>query len=406
MSCMKRGEELRVCDVVQSWGEKSGGVKRYIKDKMKYVFEREHVSQALIIPAEEDGERREMRTDVYEVGSLPIPCSKGYRLLLDKDRILEIIRQVCPDIIEVGNAYRPAWVSIEAGRSENIPVVGFYHSDFPRSIGDKFGDVLKSVGFDEVVTEAMEGYLARLYNKMAATVTATRHFEKKLTEMGVENVVRIPLGADTQIFRPRDSRQKVLGEMGLPEDVFLMLYVGRFAGMKNIPELIACLDEIGDAGRPVHLALMGDGEYAGTVREAHESRDDVTWLPYSPDTDVLAERYSAADLFVNAGTRETFGLVSVEAQACGTRVLGVKAGGMEETLEGEQPLIMAESEDPADLARAVREIMELNEGREAVAERRERIVSMFDIQGNFDMLFRLYEHLSMGGEARDFESQA
>lgn len=395
---------LKVCDIVQSWSEKSGGVKRYIRDKMRYVSGRWDVSHALIIPAKKDAFRREMRTDIYEVGSLPIPGSKGYRLLLDKDRIMEIIREVHPDVIEVGNPYRPAWISIEAGRSEGIPVVGFYHSDFPRSIGDKFGDFFKSVGVDSLVTEAVEGYLANLYNQMSATITATRRFKTMLEEMGVENVVRITLGTDTEVFRPMDSRTKVLKELNLPEETFLMLYVGRFAGMKNIPELIASLDEIGSTRRPVHLALMGDGEYADTVRKAHKTRGNVTWLEYSPDTEVLAERYSAADLFVNAGTHETFGLVSVEAQACGTRVLGVEGGGMEETLEGEEPLIMAKSEAPEDLAAAVRMIMDLDEGESARRARRERIISKFDIQGNIDTLFRFYKHLGKGERGSNFAS--
>ena len=58
------------------------------------------------------------------------------------------------------------------------------------------------------------------------------------------------------------------------------------------------------------------------------------------------------------------------------------------------------------LPRAVREIMELNEGREAVARRRERIVAKFDIQKNIDTLFRLYEHLRQGGSASEFDPRA
>jgi glycosyltransferase involved in cell wall biosynthesis len=54
--------------------------------------------------------------------------------------------------------------------------------------------------------------------------------------MGVTNVIHIPLGTDTNIFRPMHSRQEVLTCLGLPENTFLMLYVGRLAGMKNIPD--------------------------------------------------------------------------------------------------------------------------------------------------------------------------
>jgi alpha-1,6-mannosyltransferase len=392
--CSKNGNVLKVCDVVQSYGEVSGGVKRYVHDKMNYAASREDVEHVLVIPGQEDTDRREQSTRIYEVSSPPIPGSKGYRLLLDRSRILDIIREECPDVIEVGNPYWPAWVSIEAGRSENIPVVGFYHSDFPRSLGDKLGGILKSVGIDEVLTDAVETYLTGLYNKMSATVTATRNFQNMLEDMGVENVVRIPLGTDTQVFRPLDSRREILRDLDLPEQTFLMLFVGRFAGMKNVPELIGAMDHLRDAPRPVHLALMGEGEYADTVEKAARDRDDVTRWHYSSYQELLVRRYSAADLFVNPGTHETFGLVSVEAQACGARVLGVKGGGMEETLEGEEPLIMAESEQPEDIARAVKEIIALDEGEDARQRRRQRILENFSIEKNFDELFGLYERLS------------
>jgi alpha-1,6-mannosyltransferase len=250
---------------------------------------------------------------------------------------------------------------------------------------------------DERVTGKIETYLIRLYNKMSATVTATRRFKAMLEEMGVTNVVHIPLGTDTNVFRPVDSRNEVLAELGLPEETFLMLYAGRFAGMKNIPELLGMMDHLGDTGRPVHLVLMGDGEFADEVGKASRRRDDVTWLPYTTSTKLLVGRYSAAVLFVNAGTHETFGLVSVEAQACGTRVLGVRGGGMGETLEGEEPLILADSEDPSDLARAVKEVIRLREGKEPRARRRRRILNTFSIRRNFDDLFSFYDRLAAGG---------
>jgi alpha-1,6-mannosyltransferase len=154
------------------------------------------------------------------------------------------------------------------------------------------------------------------------------------------------------------------------------------------------MNHLEHVNRPIHLVLMGNGEYADVVKQARRRRIDVTWLPYSPDQELLAKRYSAADLFVNAGTHETFGLVSVEAQACETRVLGVRGGGMEETLEGEEPQIMAKSEKPYDLACAVKKIIALNEGKEARTRRRQRILDKFSIEKNFDDIFTFYRKLS------------
>ena len=389
-------EQIKVCDIVQSYGEVSGGVKRYVHDKMEYVSDRQDkIAHVLIIPGEECNERREHGSRIYTVTSPPIPGSKGYRFLLNAERMMEIIRTESPDIIEVGNAYWPAWVSIKAGKSNNIPVVGFYHSDFPRAVGDKLSSMLKASGVGEIVTDTMEAYLAGLYNQMTAVVTATRRFQVMLEKMGIDNVVRIPLGTDTQVFKPTASaREDIFAELDLDENTFLLLYAGRFAGMKNIPKLIRMMAYLHDAPKPVHLVLMGDGEYEEEVLNAQRRRDDITRMPYCTDPKQLAKWYTAADLFVNPGTRETFGLVAVEAQACGTRVLGVKDGGMDEVLEGEAPLIMAESQHPDHLAQAVKTVIDLDEDEQTERKRRRRIETHFSIEKNFDTLFNLYRRLS------------
>ncbi len=163
--------------------------------------------------------------------------------------------------------------------------------------------------------------------------------------------------------------------------------------MKNIPNLVAMMEKLAETHAGIHLIIMGDGEKKARIKKASETRKDVTLLPFCQNPDRLADYYSAADLFVNPGTWETFGLVSVEAQACGTRVLAVKDGGMDETVEGETPLIMASNEDPAHLTQAVLEIIGLKEGPDARKRRHQRMVDRFSIEKNMDDLFGLYGRL-------------
>ncbi|WP_029898969.1 glycosyltransferase [Desulfohalovibrio reitneri] len=386
-------QPLTVCDVVQTYSPISGGVKSYVNDKRAFVAGREDLRQILVIPGEKSSRHTEERTTTYHIASPRLPGSKSYRLLINKAAVDRIVARDKPDVIEVSDAYQPAWFALWAGGNLDIPVVGFYHSDYPRSYGRDLERGLGSDTLGGVVTDAIEGYLASLYNKMAATITSTKLFESRLRDMGVERVVRVPLGCDTDVFRPLDSRAKVLDRLGLPLGTYLLLFVGRFAPMKNISALLAMMEEFGEGERPVHLVLTGDGEDAEVVRRAAESRDDITWIPYASDREELVEVYSAADLFCNPGTHETFGLVSVEAQSCGTRVLGVKDGGMGETLEGEESLIEADAPEAKALADAVRRIRALGEGEESRRLRRERMKRRFSLQRNFRRLFRLYDHV-------------
>ena len=56
---------------------------------------------------------------------------------------------------------------------------------------------------------------------------------------------------------------------------------------------------------------------------------NVTWMRYCTDSFDLARYYRAADLFVHPGTQETFGLVALESQACGTPVVGIRGSYMD-----------------------------------------------------------------------------
>jgi len=57
--------------------------------------------------------------------------------------------------------------------------------------------------------------------------------------------------------------------------------------------------------------------------------DVVTWIRYCTDSEELARYYRAADVFVHPGVQETFGLVALESQACGTPVVGIRGSYMD-----------------------------------------------------------------------------
>jgi alpha-1,6-mannosyltransferase len=382
---------MRVCDIAQSFSPRSGGVKRYLTNKIRFFAERPDVDHLLIRPGPRDRQRIKGRSRVYEVGSPLLPGSLDYRLLLNRRRVFEVIRRESPDVIEVDSAYTAAWFALAAGDRFEMPVVAFYHSDFPRRLPEKVPAAFS--GFGKMLAEGIDRYLLALHRRMDATVVATEKYDRLLSDIGVPRRVRIPLGVNTAVFRPRPGRARIRRAFGLPESAFLLLFTGRLAGMKHLDGLIGMMAKLSETADDFHLAIAGDGEERETVRRAVSERPDVTWTAYVADRDRLAELYSAADLFVHAGTMETFGLVSLEAQACGTRVIAVRGGGMEETLRGEKPIILAESPKAEDLARAVRSARALEEGQEERDRRRQRILREFSWEATFRRLLDLYQRL-------------
>ena len=115
-----------------------------------------------------------------------------------------------------------------------------------------------------------------------------------------------------------------------------------FRSEKNLPVLLEAFAKLGS---PYHLLLIG-GERQG--RRA----DNVTLLPYRRDGRELAQWLASADALVHAGTKETFGLVVLEAMACGRPVVAARAGAFPEFVD-QAVGMLAEPGSAAGMAEAI-----------------------------------------------------
>ncbi|MBN1556785.1 MAG: glycosyltransferase [Lentisphaerae bacterium] len=383
---------MKICDIVQFHSPLSGGVKRYIGDKIGFFAQQRDVQHVVVVPSMRNHVRLERRSRVYEIKSPPLLGSRSYRMLLARRRILALLQAERPDLIEVDDPYRSAWIALEAGRLLNVPVVAFYHSDYPRAL-DRTLERFAGNTVSAVCAAPIQRYLVSLYNRMDATIVATQRFRDALRALGIRRLTHIPLGTDTRAFYPRPSRAAIRSELGLPADARLLLSACRLSREKNVRAIVAMMDLLPPDGRPTHLVLVGDGELAGWVQRRAARRPNIAWLGYCDDNERLAALYSAADLLVHAGTAETFGLVSVEAQACGTPVLGVRGGGLEESLRCEPRPLLADAPTPEALARAVQHALRRPEDASARHARAARVRGTFCIQNTCRRSLALYRSL-------------
>src|SRR5258708_17326287 len=163
-----------------------------------------------------------------------------------------------------------------------------------------------------------------------------------LRDLGVQHVAHQPLGVDTDVFHPLRRTLCLRGRLGLPRAAGVLVCAGRFAREKNVPLLLQAFARLGS---PYHLLLIG-GERA--ARPAA----NVTLLPYRRDSLELARWIASADALVHAGTKETFGLVILEAMACGRPVVAARAGAFPELID-ESVGMLAEPNNAASLAEAI-----------------------------------------------------
>lgn len=384
---------MTICDLTQFYSPVSGGVKRYISEKVAWMRralpEGRHV---LIIPGDKTACTEDGLSRTYTIRSPLVSRTARYRALLNLTAIEEILERERPDVIESGDPYQVAWKALASGHALRIPVVGFYHSHFPeaylRTIGKFFGPIAV-----EITRDVARRYVRELYNRFAATIVPSPALARVLTEWGVENTRLGELGVDTHLFHPEtgdDVRLRTRKTAGASPEQILLLYVGRLSPEKNVTTLFDAFALLASApdGDRYALLVTGDGPERRQLQRLREKHPRVSWLPYQGSGADLADLYRAADLFVHPGVQETFGLVALESQACGTPVVGIRGSYMDRIIFTDQDHWAAEN-TPEALAEAIRAMARRDlatEGTEAARRARR----LYDWDRSFERLFAVY----------------
>jgi alpha-1,6-mannosyltransferase len=322
---------VKICDLTQFYSPLSGGVKRYVHEKIAYIsgysFDDAHV---LIIPGAKTEVTTNGRSRVYSIRSPLVSRSSRYRALLNLRAIEEILERERPDLIESSDPFQIGWKAIAAGRGLRVPVVGFYHSHFPEAYlrgGTKF---LGKRGTQRAM-KLTRAYVRKLYNRFQATLVPSETLSDLLSEWGVRNVRPVRLGVNIGVFKPLpDDRAVTRQSLGVGSGQMLLLYAGRLAREKNTQTLLRAFELLRQRDQnKFHLVVIGDGPQRNKVQKLQRRIGNVSWISYCADSIDLARYYRAADLFVHPGVQETFGLVALESQACGTPVVGIRGSYMD-----------------------------------------------------------------------------
>jgi len=171
-------------------------------------------------------------------------------------------------------------------------------------------------------------------------------------------VEKIPGGVDLRRFHPDAVGGRVAARtrLSLPTDRRVLLSVRRLAPRMGLENLIAAMPEVARRHPDVLLLIGGKGPHRGTLEAAIRAAGvggHVRLLGFV-DEKILVDLYRAADLFVlPTMALEGFGLVTVEALASGTPVVGTPVGATPELLGDVEPRLLAAGCEPGALAAAV-----------------------------------------------------
>lgn len=332
----------------------SGGVRRYLTAKHAWMAAHSRWQHTLVVPGAVD---RTERGGVCTLAGHPVPGSFNYRLPLNPRRWLQLLDALEPDLIEAGDAFHPAWAAWHVARRRGIPLAAFYHSNLPQIISRRIGGSL--------CERALGRYVSWLYGRFDVVFAPSRLMCDLLNGLGVQQAVHQPLGVDAEVFCPERRGEWLRRRLELSPAARVLVYAGRFAGEKNVPVL---LDAFARLGAPYHLLLLGGD------REARPAAN-VTMLPFQRDSIELAQWLASADALVHAGTKETFGLVALEAMACGRPVVAARAGAIPEFVD-DRVGVLAEPGSGSRMAEAIAALYERDIG-ELGANARSRVLRRF-----------------------------
>ncbi len=302
-----------------------------------------------------------------------------------------------PYLLIHSNYWLSSWVGMELSKKLSIPQAHTYHS-----LGAVKYKSISTIPLIAKTRLAVEKTCLETVNRVVATSPQERdHMRSLVSAHG--NIDIIPCG--TRIDHFGTVTQAAARQLlGIAPEEKVVLYVGRFDPRKGIETLVRAVNEcqarttenvrliIGGGSRPGH----SDGDERDRIESivAELSLESITRFPGRLSQEDLPIYYAAADVCVVPSHYEPFGLVTIEAMACGTPVVGSDVGGLQFTVVPEQTGLLAPPKDVAAFAAAIDRVLLNPEWRNALGiAARTRVETTFSWDGVAAQLGQLYEIL-------------
>jgi len=182
-----------------------------------------------------------------------------------------------------------------------------------------------------------------------------------------ERIEIVPPGVDHAFFSPGDRRgaRQALGPLALG-DAPVLLFVGRIQPLKGVDVAVRTLAELSSAHPDAILVIVGGASGQDGPAEQVRVRQLVDELGLTRRVrfvdpqphHLLSTYYRAADLCLVPSRSESFGLVALEAAACGTAVVAADVGGLSTLVEPGRTGFLVDSRDPVAYAAAVADVLD------------------------------------------------
>jgi len=404
---------VHTCPMAALGGKETGGMNVYVRE-----LSRELGAMDLIVDIytrSQDASREAVRQLWPNVRVVHLPA--GPEEPYDKNLVYQHLPQFVAGLREFCAAegisydllhshyWLSGWVAREIKRQHAVPTVHMFHT---------LGRMKNIAAREEAAKETelriqVEGELVHDLDCLIAATPLDRSQMVDLYGADAERIVVIPLGVDPGMFRPI-PRQEALAAAGiqLPEPNRLVLFVGRLDPVKGLDTLLQAMCELNDLEPELSktlslLVIGGDTDSNGTdLGEELECLDnlkdevglnDLVAFVGSRAQDKLAYYYSAAEVCVVPSYYESFGLVALEAMACGTPVIASRVGGLQHTVEDGVTGFLVPAGDPQALAQKLRMVLCDAELRQRLGANAQRSTQSYSWRAVAERMMSVYQQL-------------
>jgi glycosyltransferase involved in cell wall biosynthesis len=235
--------------------------------------------------------------------TVPMPGYASIRLAMaPRFGVRRMLDKAHPDIVHIATEGPIGWAARGWCLSRGVPFTSAFHTRFPEYAAVRTG----------ISAERFWPIMQRFHAPSRAVLVSTGSFARELRARGIAHTRRWSRGIDQDLFTPNGPRHPAMADLTGP----VLLNVGRVAPEKNLEAFL-------DADVPGHKVVVGDGPALESLRRRYPH---VLFLG-ALSGEELASAYRAADCFVFPSLTDTFGLVVIEALACGVPVAAFPVTG-------------------------------------------------------------------------------
>ncbi len=276
---------MRILIVTDAWYPQVNGVVRTLSTSVKILRSRGHEVEIL-------------EPSLFR--SIPMPGYHEIRLAITtKSKVSSRISEIAPDVIHIATEGPLGFWARLCCASNRWRFTTAYHTQFPEYLRLRL----------PIPLALPYRYLRWFHSRACRTMVATESIRELLQSRGFSNLVHWSRGVDLELFRPDAHKLRT-------KDKPILAYVGRVAVEKNIEDFLS-LDVKGEKH------VIGDGP---ELQQFKSRYPNVVFHGFHSGQD-LVDRIAAADVMVFPSRTDTFGLVLIEAMACGVPVAAYPVPG-------------------------------------------------------------------------------